>query len=234
MKFGIIKSLVESKLIKSFGNNTLTNDLKILNKFLKEEKNFKELMYVYDTLSEQKGLDKETATYFVEEIKSKSSGKKLSDNFLKRFKNWTKEIVTENHYENIDDFLFSDLKEIDKVAKSKKNIIESISKTKVVESKSEKNLPISSILKIANQNIQKHLETLSESERNEVIDFVKNGKDKFEFLKQQTIEKLEQMMEGSEQSLKSNLLETKNRLSNTEYSKEELTKLVKLNKGLII
>lgn len=234
MKFGIIKSLVESKLIKSFGNNTLTNDLKILNKFLKEEKNFKELMYVYDTLSEQKGLDKETATYFVEEIKSKSSGKKLSDNFLKRFKSWTKEIVTENHYENIDDFLFSDLKEIDKVAKSKKNIIESISKTKVVESKSEKNLPISSILKIANQNIQKHLETLSESERNEVIDFVKNGKDKFEFLKQQTIEKLEQMMEGSEQSLKSNLLETKNRLSNTEYSKEELTKLVKLNKGLII
>ena len=234
MKFGIIKSLVESKLIKSFGNNTLTNDLKILNKFLKEEKNFKELMYVYDTLSEQKGLDKETATYFVEEIKSKSSGKKLSDNFLKRFKNWTKEIVTENHYENIDNFLFSDLKEIDKVAKSKKNIIESISKTKVVESKSEKNLPISSILKIANQNIQKHLETLSESERNEVIDFVKNGKDKFEFLKQQTIEKLEQMMEGSEQSLKSNLLETKNRLSNTEYSKEELTKLVKLNKGLII
>lgn len=234
MKFGIIKSLVESKLIKSFGNNTLTNDLKILNKFLKEEKNFKELMYVYDTLSEQKGLDKETATYFVEEIKSKSSGKKLSDNFLKRFKSWTKEIVTENHYENIDDFLFSDLKEIDKVAKSKKNIIESISKTKVIESKSEKNLPISSILKIANQNIQKHLETLSESERNEVIDFVKNGKDKFEFLKQQTIEKLEQMMEGSEQSLKSNLLETKNRLSNTEYSKEELTKLVKLNKGLII
>lgn len=234
MKFGIIKSLVESKLIKSFGNNTLTNDLKILNKFLKEEKNFKELMYVYDTLSEQKGLDKETATYFVEEIKSKSSGKKLSDNFLKRFKNWTKEIVTENHYENIDDFLFSDLKEIDKVAKSKKNIIESISKTKVVESKSEKNLPISSILKIANQNIQKHLETLSESERNEVIDFVKNGKDRFESLKQQTIEKLEQMMEGSEQSLKSNLLETKNRLSNTEYSKEELTKLVKLNNGLII
>ena len=234
MKFGIIKSLVESKLIKSFGNNTLTNDLKILNKFLKEEKNFKELMYVYDTLSEQKGLDKETATYFVEEIKSKSSGKKLSDNFLKRFKSWTKEIVTENHYENIDNFLFSDLKEIDKVAKSKKNIIESISKTKIIESKSEKNLPISSILKIANQNIQKHLETLSESERNEVIDFVKNGKDKFEFLKQQTIEKLEQMMEGSEQSLKSNLLETKNRLSNTEYSKEELTKLVKLNKGLII
>lgn len=234
MKFGIIKSLVESKLIKSFGNNTLTNDLKILNKFLKEEKNFKELMYVYDTLSEQKGLDKETATYFVEEIKSKSSGKKLSNSFLKKFKHWTKEVVTENHYENIDNFLYSDLKEIDKVAISKKNIIESIIKNKIVESKSENNLPISSILKIANQNIQKHLETLSESERNEVVDFIKNGKDKFESLKQQTIEKLEKMMEGSEQSLKSNLLETKNKVSNTEYSKEELTKLVKLNNGLII
>lgn len=234
MKFGIVKSLVEKKLIKSFGNNNLTNDLKILNRFLKEEKSFKELMYVYDTLSEQKGMDKETATYFVEEIKNKSIGKKLSENFLKKFKNWTKEIVTENHYENIDNFLSSDLKEIDKIATSKKNIIESISKNKIVEHKSEKNLPISSMLKIANQNIQKHLETLSENERNEVIDFIKNGEEKFEFLKEQTIEKLDKLMENSEQSLKSNLLETKNKISNTNYSKEELTKLVKLNNGLII
>ena len=84
------------------------------------------------------------------------------------------------------------------------------------------------------QNIQKHLETLSENERNEVIDFIKNGEEKFEFLKEQTIEKLDKLMESSEQSLKSNLLETKNKISNTNYSKEELTKLVKLNNGLII
>ena len=72
MKFGVIKTLVENKLIKSFVEKHLDKDMKFFKNTILEDKSFKRLYFIYDTLNENKGLDKETATYMVDDLVNES------------------------------------------------------------------------------------------------------------------------------------------------------------------
>ena len=68
MRFGVIKTLVENKLVKSFVDNKLDKDMKFFKNNILEDKSFKRLYFIYEKLNENKGLDKETATYIVEDL----------------------------------------------------------------------------------------------------------------------------------------------------------------------
>ena len=58
MRFGVIKTLVENKLVKSFVDNKLDKDMKFFKNELLENTSFKRLFFIYDTLKENKSLDK--------------------------------------------------------------------------------------------------------------------------------------------------------------------------------
>ena len=95
MKFGVIKTLVENKLIKSFVEKHLDKDMKFFKNTILEDKSFKRLYFIYDTLNENKGLDKETATYMVDDLVNESKSLKLSDKITKSIEKWVKSTVNE-------------------------------------------------------------------------------------------------------------------------------------------
>ncbi len=235
MRFGVIKTLVENKLVKSFVDNKLDKDMKFFKNELLENKSFKRLYLIYDTLKENKSLDKETAEYLVDDLSREVKSIKLTENFVNKITKWTKGIVKENNYTMIDDLVYGDDLKPEKKSIAKKNIIESLVKQPVVK-ESKKVVPISTMLKIANSNIEKTLSELNESDRQEVISTLKKKptKEEFESIKESTIQKLEKLISESDEEIKQTLVETKNKIQSTEFNKKEFIKLEQLNNGLIV
>ena len=236
MRFGVIKTIVENKLIKSFGENTLKEDMRLFNNKLLKNKDFCNLMSIYNNLSENKSLDKETANYLVDDMISEFNKIKLGESTLKFIKSWTNGIVLENNYKSIDDLLYGDLLIPEKKSVARKNIVESLNKEKtIVESKSPK-VPISTILKVANSTAKKYIESLNESDKNKVLEIVKmNDKElteKFNKLKTETISKLDTLINESEEDLKKVLTETKEKITLVKETKEEYIKLLSLRDNL--
>lgn len=236
MRFGVIKTIVENKLIKSFGDNTLKEDMRLFNNKLLKNKDFCNLMTIYNNLSENKSLDKETANYLIDDMLSEFNKISLSESTLKFIKSWTREVVLENNYKSIDDLLYGDLLVPEKKSIARKSIVESLSKGKtIVESKSPK-VPISTILKVANSTAKKYIDSLNESDKNKVLEIIKmNGQElteKFNNLKTETIEKIETLINESEDDLKKVLTDTKEKISSVKETKEEYIKLLSLRDSL--
>jgi hypothetical protein len=236
MRFGIIKTLVENKLVESFKNDTLKTDMYLFNKKLLKNKDFVKMMSIYDNLNENKGLDKETSNYLVEDMVSEFRNLNLSESTNKFIKSWTKDIVLENKYETIDDLLYGDLIKPEKKSIAKKKIVESLTKIKpIVESKTPK-VPISSMLKVANKTAEKYLENLTESERNSIKEILTSKeedlKSKFDELKENAVQKIDLLISESDEELKNVLVETKERITNSKSSKKEYIKLLSLTQNL--
>jgi arsenate reductase-like glutaredoxin family protein len=235
MRFGVIKTLVENKLVKSFVDNKLDKDMKFFKNELLENKSFKRLFFIYDTLKENKSLDKETAGYLVDDLSKEVKSIKLSENFVNKITKWTNGIVKENNYTIIDDLIYGDDLKPEKKSIAKKNIVESLTKEPIVKD-SKKVVPISTMLKIANSNIEKTLSELNESDREEVISLLKKNptKEEFETIKESTIQKLEKLISEADEEIKQTLLETKTKIKSSEFTKKEFIKIEQLNNGLIV
>ena len=235
MRFGVIKTLVENKLVKSFVDNKLDKDMKFFKNELLENKSFKRLFFIYDTLKENKSLDKETAMYLVDDLSKEVKSIKLSENFVNKITKWSNGIVKENNYTIIDDLIYGDDLKPEKKSIAKKNIVESLTKEPIVKD-SKKVVPISTMLKIANSNIEKTLSELNESDREEVISLLKKNpsKEEFEMIKETTIQKLEKLISEADEEIKQTLLETKTKIKSSEFTKKEFIKIEQLNNGLIV
>lgn len=235
MKFGIIKTLVENKLVKSFVDKKLDKDMKFFKNEILENKSFKRLYFIYDTLKENKSLDKEIAEYMVDDLSKEVKSIELTENFTNKILKWTKGIIKENNYTTIDDLFYGNELHPERKSIAKKNIVESLMKKPTIK-ESKKVVPISTMLKIANNNIEKTLSELNESDREEVISSLKKKptKEEFETIKESTIQKLEKLISESEEEIKQTLLETKNRIQSTKFDKKEFMKLEQLHKGLIV
>jgi hypothetical protein len=236
MRFGVIKTLVENKLVESFKKDSLKTDMYYFNKKLLKNKDFCKMMSIYDNLNENKGLDKETSKYLVDDLSVEFNKIKLSEENVNFIKSWTKDIVLENKYETIDDLLYGDLIKPEKKSIAKKKIVESLTKTKtIVENKTPK-VPISSIVKIANSTAEKYLENLSESEKKQVKEILtskdENLKTNFNNLKESAINKIDTLISESDEDLKKVLIETKERISKVQPSKKEYIKLLSLTQNL--
>ena len=92
------------------------------------------------------------------------------------------------------------------------------------------------MMKIANSNIEKTLSELNESDRQEVISKLKKNptKEEFETIKESTIQKLEKLINESDEEIKKTLVETRNKIQDTKFNKKEFLKLEELNNGLIL
>jgi hypothetical protein len=193
------------------------------------------LFFIYDTLKENKSLDKETAVYLVDDLSKEVKSIKLSENFVNKITKWTNGIIKENNYTIIDDLIYGDDLKPEKKSIAKKNIVESLTKEPIVKD-SKKVVPISTMLKIANSNIEKTLSELNESDREEVISLLKKNptKEEFETIKESTIQKLEKLISEADEEIKQTLLETKTKIKSSEFNKKEFIKIEQLNNGLIV
>lgn len=236
MRFGVIKTLVESKLVESFKKDNLKEDMRLFNNKLLKNKDFCKMMSVYDNLNENKGLDKESANYLIDDLVKEFNSVKLNENTLKFIKSWTNDVVKENKYTTIDDLIYGDTIKPEKKSIARKHIVESLNKIEVIKENKTPKVPISTLLKVANNTAKKYLETLNESDRKKVLDVIsvddKDLKVKFEELKENTISKLDNLINESDEDLNKRLVETKDRIQKTNISKDEYVKLWKLNQNL--
>jgi hypothetical protein len=234
MKFGELKTLVENKLTSSFANKELRNDVKIFKKILKEDSSFAKMMNNYDVLNENKGLSNDVASFLFDETISETKFLKIKESTINKIKNWAKGIKSENNYKNIDDFIFSKSITVEEKFQIKKTIVEGL--TKKVVKKDSPNVPISMLVNAANNTIKKHIESLNEEDKTKVLQVLKsdeNLKENYNSLKENTIKKIETLISESDESVKNVLVETKNKIEKTEYSKQEYLKLLTLSEGLV-
>jgi hypothetical protein len=236
MKFGIVKTKVEEKLIKSFKDNTLKENLSFFKKNILSDKDFCKMMSIYDNLHENKNVDKETAIFIVDDLVSEFKKTKLKESTLKNILNWTKDTENRSDYMTLDNLMYLGINETEEKSKSKKTIVENLTKKKG-EPKKEPKLPISVILNVANQKAKEFLQTLDESDRTKVLEIIKMDDkeltDKFEKLKETTITNIDKLIGESEGDLKKTLVDTKNKISESTVNKKEFIKLLDLNKSLL-
>lgn len=234
MKFGLIKSKIEKCLMDSYLNESFKKDIFIFNELVLKNKTIKEMYYLYDELSSNKGYSEEFANEFITESVNilKEKSKKINKSSVQDLNLWLSEIVTENLYENIDNLIYTNNLKVETKIQSKKTIVESLKKSKETLTDIVK-LPVSKIVEAANNTLDSYLNTITESERKEIKKLLSEDNDKllikYEVLKEGTLDKLNDLKSTSEDvEVTSRINETINKLNNENYSRVNYYKLKEL------
>ena len=232
MTFGQIKSLVEQNLIESYKNEKeFKKSLKEFKHNVLNNKHMAKLYSLYDQLSTPQGLNESDAKDFLEE------GINLIQQILPNIKlpkTLSENIV--NKYSDIDSLVYTNKLNLLERVNSKKNI------TNVLTSnnntiKESINIPLKSMVTIANQALHKYIETLDESSKKEFIQLIsedtKTLEDKFETIRENTIKKLNSILEKEQEvELKTKLSETINKLKSEKFDQLNFLKLKNLEESI--
>ena len=206
-----------------------------------EIKDLSELYYIYDDLSKKKGLSNDIATdYINESIEYSQILIENNERSLKNVDEWISSIVKKsvNNYKDIDVTIYNkSIKNLETVLESKKRIINTIISEDKLEIKESINLPLKTMLRVANDRLNKELSNISESERKELIELSslsdKSIKLEIDTLKENVISNLKTSLnESKEKDLKDTIENTIKKISESKYDKYNLYKLRKLNQGL--
>ena len=239
--FGTIKSKIENASVKHYGKKTFDAFMKGLKSNLLENKDLAELYYIYDDLSQKKGLDKTIATDYINETIEYSQI--LLENNLDgiiKLNEWVNKISTdtENNYQDIDNVVYiKSIRNLETLLESKKNILNIISSENKIKVNESFNLPISSMLKVANQNLNDELKNISENDMKEIESLSsmskKELKENISKLQESIIPKLKSTLnESNDSSVKSKIEETIEKIKSSPIDKYNLYKLTKLYQGL--
>jgi hypothetical protein len=233
MTFGQFKSLVEKNLIESYNNE------KEFKKFLREfkqnvlnNKHMAKLYSLYDQLSSPQGLNEFDARDFLEEgitliqqiLPNIKLPKTLSENI-------------ENKYSDIDSLVYTNKLNLLERVNSKKSILNKLVGQNENTIKESINIPLKSMVSIANQTLQKYVESLDESSRKEFIKLIsedtKTLETKFETIRESAINKLNTMLENEKEfELKTKLSETIDKLKTEKFDQLNFLKLKTLEESI--
>jgi hypothetical protein len=232
MTFGKIKSIIENNLLESY------KDEKEFKKSLKEfkhnvlnDKTMSKLYSLYDQLSTPQGLNESDAKDFLEEgihliqklLPSIKLPRTLSENI-------------QNRYSDIDALVYTNKLNLLERVNSKKNITSVLTSTNNVVKESI-NIPLKSMVSIANQTLNKYVENLDESSKKEFLQLIsedsKSLEDKFETIRESAISKLNVILEKEEEfELKTKLSETIDRLKSEKFDQLNFLKLKNLEESI--
>jgi hypothetical protein len=232
MTFGAVKSLIEKNLLESY------KDEKEFKKTLREfkhnvlsNKSMSKAYAIYDQLSSPQGLTEQDAKYFIEE------GVNLLNKILPSFKMPTNVSEnTENKYSDIDTLVYNQKVDLVERVKAKKNILQIITSEK--ESiKESVNIPISSMVTVANQTIRNYIQTLDENTKKEFFQIVsedtKTLETKFETLRESTISKLTNLQNNEDsQDMKTKISETIDKIKSEKFDQLNFLKLKNLEESI--
>ena len=239
--FGTIKTKIEKASIGLYGKPEFKTYMSQLKTMVLENKDLSELYYIYDNLSKKKGLSNDIATdYINESIEYSQILIENNERSLKNVDEWISSIVKKsvNNYKDIDVTIYNkSIKNLETVLESKKRIINTIISEDKVKIKESINLPLKTMLRVANDRLNKELSNISESEKKELIELSSlSDKDiilEINTLKENVISNLKTSLnESKEKDLKDTIENTIKKISESKYDKYNLYQLRKLNQGL--
>lgn len=237
VKFGLLKSKIEKLMLESYSNGTFKTEMKNFKKNVLENKNISKLFYLYDELNSNKGLNESIVDDYIYECITiyENTINKIKNSTLVDLSNWVVNVKSDNNYSTIDNLFSNDVLTIESRISSKKLIKESLKK-KPVDKKDVVNLPLSTMVNVANKTISNFIESLNESEKKELVDFLKTDdkelEGNFEQLKESVTKKLETIKENADTETKSRINETLEKVVSEKYDKFTYFKLKNLNENL--
>jgi hypothetical protein len=232
MTFGTIKSIIEKNLLESYKNEKdFKKSLREFKQNVLNDKSISKAYSLYDQLSTPQGLSESDAKEFLEE------GISLLSKILPSIKlPKTLEENVENKYSDIDLLVNTNQLNLHERINAKKNIISLIT-SKPNSIKESINIPIKSMVNIANQTLRTYIETLDENSKKEFFQLISEDSNsletKFETLKESTINKLQSILEKEEEfELKTKISETIDRLKGEKFDQVNFLKLKNLEESI--
>lgn len=240
--FGTIKTKIENAATELAKKPSFKRFIFEFKQLVLENKDITELYYIYDDLSSNKGLDGDIANDYINEsieysqILIESQSKKLNDISL-WINSWSSN--NENSYSDIDNVIYkTGIKNLETVLESKKNIKSIITKEEDKKPVMESiNIPISSMVKIANENLKKEIEHLNENDKKDLEEILSLSgeelKENFENTKKIVLDTLKNSInESKDLELKSTVNKTINKIMEAKCNHYDYYKLKKLSLGL--
>ena len=237
IKFGILKSKIEKVLLESYSNDTFKDELKNFKKLVLENKNISKIFYLYDELSSKKGLNENTVNDYIHECITmyENSINKIKSSELNNLKTWVGNVKSENLYETVDGLFSTDVLTIESKIKSKKLIKESLMVPKPIN-KEIIQLPLTTMVSVANKTISSYINGLNESEKKDLMKFLSTDdsvlKENFDSIKGEVIVKLKALQEGSDIGTLNRITETIEKVESEKYDKLSYFKLKNLKETL--
>jgi len=237
MKFGELKSKIETCLTESYKNKNLKRDLFVFEELVLNNKNISQVFFLYDELSSNKGLSESVANEFINESITAYENlvNKITPNQIKELKAWVGHIKCENTYKNIDDLFSSNVLTLENKIKSKKTILESL-KNKPQEHKEVIEVPLNSMVNVANKTVEKYISSLSESEQKELKTILSTPKESlienYGKIKDEVVSKLKTQKEGSDSETQETINKVLNKVQTESFNELNYYKLKQLNEVL--
>ena len=237
IKFGILKSKIEKVLLESYSNDTFKDELKNFKKLVLENKNISKIFYLYDELSSKKGLNENTVNDYIHECITmyENTINKIKSSELNNLKTWVGNVKSENLYETVDGLFSTDVLTIESKIKSKKLIKESLMVPKPIN-KEIIQLPLTTMVSVANKTISSYINGLNESEKKDLMKFLSTDdsvlKENFDSIKGEVIVKLKTLQEGSDIGTLNTITETIEKVESEKYDKLSYFKLKNLKETL--
>lgn len=236
--FGIIKSKIEDVLLESYKNDTFKEEFKKFKKLVLENKKIRKLFYLYDDLSSNKGLAESIVDDYVNECITiyENTINKIQESDITPLKLWVKNSKVVNQYNNIDNLFSRDILTIESRITSKKLISETIKKLPIKKTNTVQ-IPLTSMVNIANKTISNFIESLSESDKKELTKFLSEDdvtlNQKFNNVKESVVNKLTEMKNNNkDKSTQIRIDETLDKVISEKYDKLTYFKLKSLNENL--
>jgi hypothetical protein len=238
MKFGILKSKIENVLLESYAKDTFKSEIKNFKQLVLENKNISKLFYLYDELNSPKALNESYAREYINEcIKMyENTINKVKQSDLTKIKAWVGDKQVENLYENIDTLFSTDVLTIESKIKSRNLITESLKKLPVTKSNNIE-LPLSTMVSVANKTIKSYINSLNESDKQELIKLLSEDDSKlneeFNTIKEGVVTKLTEMKNAStDKTMQGRIDETLSKVISEKYDKLTYFKLKNLKENL--
>lgn len=231
MTFGQIKSIIENSLIESYKNEAeFKKSLREFKHNVLSNKSMSKIYSLYDQLSTPQGLSESDAKEYLEE------GVNLIQKLLESIKLPKTLSESVNEYSDIDTLVYLNKINLSERVSAKKTIINILTSEKKTVKESI-NIPIKSMVNIANQTLRNYIETLSENDKKEFFQIIsedtKTLETKFETLRESTIIKLNVILENEKEfEVKTKISETIDRIKNEKFDQLNFLKLKNLENSI--
>jgi len=232
MTFGTVKSLIEKNLLESYNNEKeFKRTLREFKQNVLNNKPISKAYNIYDQLTTPQDLTEQDAKLFIEEginlLHKILPNVKLPSNVFES---------TDNKYSDVDTLAYTQKVNLLERVEAKKNLIKIVSSKKGLF-KEGINIPISSMVTIANQTIKNFIQTLDEESKKEFFQIIsedtKTLESKFETIRESAIYKLQNILEQeNEQEMRVKLSETIDKIKLEKFDQINFLKLKNLEESI--